>query len=80
MHTHKMSSLKEKKSRLIYLCAQSLSHVRLFVTPRTVAHQSPLETILHRDSPGYNTGVGCHAFLTYFCIHIINCNFYSFVN
>ena len=36
-----------------------LSWVRLSATPWTVAHQAPLSM----DSPGKNTGVGCHAFL-----------------
>ena len=35
------------------------SRVRLFATVRTVAHQAPLSM----DSPGKNTGVGCHALL-----------------
>jgi len=35
------------------------SHVRLFVTPWTVAHQAPLSM----DSPGKDTGVGCHFLL-----------------
>ena len=39
---------------------QSLSHARLFATPRTVACQAPL---CPWDSPGKNTGVGCHFFL-----------------
>ena len=34
-----------------------LSPVRLFVTSWTRAHQAPLS----RDSPGRNTGVGCHS-------------------
>ena len=34
----------------------SLSHVWLFATPWTVAHQSPLSW----DFPGKNTGVGCY--------------------
>ena len=34
-----------------------LSHVQLFVTPRTVAPR----LLCPRDSPGKNTGVGCHA-------------------
>ena len=34
--------------------------VRLFVSPWTVAHQAPL---VLGDSPGQNTGVGCHALL-----------------
>ena len=36
----------------------SLSRVRLFATPWTVAYQAPLW-----DFPGKNTGVGCHALL-----------------
>ena len=38
---------------------KSLSCVRLFVTPRTVAYQVPLSM----DFPGKNTGVGCHFLL-----------------
>ena len=38
----------------------SLSHIWLFATPWAVAHQAPLST---GDSPGKNTGVGCHALL-----------------
>ena len=38
----------------------SLSCVRLFVTPWTVARQAPF---VHGASPGKNTGVGCHALL-----------------
>ena len=41
-------------------CAQSLSHVLLFMTPWTV---SPPGSSLHGDSPGKNTGVSCHALL-----------------
>ena len=44
----------------VLCCAQSLSRVRLFATPQTVAHQAPLSI---GDSPGKNTGVGCHALL-----------------
>ena len=40
-------------------CAKSFSHVRLCVTPWTVAHQAPLSM----GSSGKNTGVGCHALL-----------------
>ena len=36
-----------------------LSHVQLFVTPWTVAHQ----VLCPWDSPGKNTGVGCHTLL-----------------
>ena len=46
------------------MCTLSrFSHVRLFVTLWTVACQS----LLSRDSPGKNTGVGCHAFLQGIC-------------
>ena len=38
---------------------KSLSRVRLFATPWTVAQQAPPSM----DSPGKNTGVGCHFFL-----------------
>ena len=41
----------------VSVCA--LSHVQLFVTPSTGAHQAPLSM----DSPGKNTGVGCHFLL-----------------
>ena len=37
----------------------SFSRFHLFTTPWTVAHQVPLSM----DSPGKNTGVGCHDFL-----------------
>ena len=41
--------------RLICACMLGhFSHLRLFVTPRTEAHQAPLW-----GSPGKNTGVGC---------------------
>ena len=39
------------------ICTQTLSRVRLLATPRTVARQAPLSW----DSPGEDTGVGCHA-------------------
>ena len=39
------------------VCVKSLSHVQLFVTP--VVHRAPLSM----DSPGKNTGVGCHFLL-----------------
>ena len=44
------------------LCYARLSHfsrVRLCETLKTVAHQAPLSM----DSPGKNTGVGCHFLL-----------------
>ena len=40
-------------------CVHTLSRVRLFVTPWTLAHQA----LCPWDSPGKNTGVGCHFFL-----------------
>ena len=43
---------------LVPAAALSLSHVRLFAAPWTVAHQPPLW-----DFPGKNTGVGCHFLL-----------------
>ena len=43
------------------MCVLScFSYVRLFATLWTVAHQAPL---VHGDSPGKNTGVGCYALL-----------------
>ena len=45
-----------------------LSYVQLFVTPWTVAHQAPS---VHGDSPGKNTEVGCHFFLTNVAYHFI---------
>ena len=38
---------------------KSLSHVRLFATPWTVAYQA----LGPWDFPGKNTGVGCHVLL-----------------
>ena len=62
--------LKETQTKLLPLAALDLynrkelmlmhscfSHVQLFVTPRTVAPR----LLCPRDSPGKNTGVGCHA-------------------
>ena len=36
-----------------------LNHIRLFVTPWTVAHQAPLSMGFYHK----NSGVGCHFFL-----------------
>ena len=41
------------------MCAQSLSHVQLFVTPWTVAHQAPLSMGFSKQ----DTGGGCHGLL-----------------
>ena len=44
---------------VVLCCALLLSHVWLFVIPWTV----PPGSSVHGDSPGKNTGVGCHALL-----------------
>ena len=44
---------------LLLLLLSRFSCVRLCVTPETAAHQAPRP----RDSPGKNTGVGCHFLL-----------------
>ena len=44
------------RCKLTTLC-QSLSRVQLFATPWTVSRQAPCPW----DSPGENTGMGCHA-------------------
>ena len=45
--------------QLILLLLSRFSRVRLCATPWTVAHQAPRPW----DSPGKNTGVGCHFLL-----------------
>ena len=49
-----------KTSTISGTCCAVLSHVQLFVTP---VDCSPPGSSVHRDSPGKNTGVGCHALL-----------------
>ena len=44
---------------LLLLLLHRFSHVRLCVTPQTAAHQASCPW----DSPGKNTGVGCHFLL-----------------
>ena len=44
---------------LLLLLLSRFSHVRLCATPETEAHQAPHPW----DSPGKNTGVGCHFLL-----------------
>ena len=57
---HLQAGLEKFQAVLSAACMLSrLSCVRLFVTPWTVAHQAPLSM----NSPGKNTGVGCHALL-----------------
>ena len=56
-----LGSVKDTEGWLLALCVSVLSHfshVWLVATLWTVPHQVPL-----RDSPGKNTGVGCHALL-----------------
>ena len=55
MHTHARAHTHTHTHTHI----QSLSHVRPFVTPWTVAHQAPLSM----GFPSKNTGVGCHFLL-----------------
>ena len=50
--------MAEKKVKV-----KSLSRVRLFVTPWTVAYQVPLSMEFPRDFPGKSTGVICHFLL-----------------
>ena len=49
----------EMYALLLLLLLSRFSCVRLFATVRTVVRQAPLSG----DSPGKNTGVGCHALL-----------------
>ena len=44
---------------LLLLLLSLVSRVRLCAIPYTAAHQAPLSL----DSPGKNTGVGCHVLL-----------------
>ena len=46
-------------SLLLLLLLSRFSRVRLCATPKTAAHQAPCPW----DSPGKNTGVGCHFLL-----------------
>ena len=59
----KMSQKEKYKyhmmSRMLLLLLSRFSHVRLCATPQTAAHQAPCPW----DSPGKNTGVGCHFLL-----------------
>ena len=49
----------ENRETLTKACRCSLSHVRLFATPWTVAHQA----LLSLGFSSKNTGVGCHFLL-----------------
>ena len=51
----------ERHDLLLLLLLSRFSRVRLCATPQTAANQAPLSW----DSPGKNTGVGCHFLLQY---------------
>ena len=53
---------------LLLLLLSRFSRVRLCVTPQTAAHQAPRPW----DSPGKNTGVGCHFFLHQLSLVLFN--------
>ena len=55
---------------------KSLSHVRLFGTPWTVAYQAPLSM----DFPGKSTGVGCHRLLRWSGLGSLNPAQTAFIN
>ena len=55
----KYLQISYRPSFLMYVCLLShFSRVPLFMAPWPIAHQAPLW-----DSPGKNTGVGCHFLL-----------------
>ena len=54
------SSWRSAEREVYIKCVVVLSHVWLFATPMDCS--SPGSSV-HRDSPGRNTGVGCHALL-----------------
>ena len=54
-----LSSIIIKSTLLLLLLLSCFSRVRLCATPQMAAHQVPRPW----DSPGKNTGVGCHFFL-----------------
>ena len=64
-----VNSLHWTRSRFntcVHVCVLScFSHVQLFVTPWTVAHQAPLAI-------GKNAGVGCHALLEGISQYLLN--------
>ena len=49
----------QQNVHLFLLLLSCFSRVQLYVTPQTAAHQAPRPW----DSPGKNTGVGCHFLL-----------------
>ena len=52
-------TMAQIKKRCCQLLLSRFSRVRLCATPQTAAHQAPRPW----DSPGKNTGVGCHFLL-----------------
>ena len=54
-------SMGFSQARIIYVHAQSLSCVQIFVIPWTVSHQAPLSMGFSRQ--GYWSGVNCHLLL-----------------
>ena len=56
MHVYFIIFTKEK---CVCVCTLVLSHVHLFETPWTLAHQ----LLYWWNFPGKNTGVGCHSLL-----------------
>ena len=48
---------KSKSTNLDFCMPSNFSSIQLFATLWTIAHQAPLSW----DSPGKNTGMGCHA-------------------
>ena len=54
---------------LLLLLLSHFSRVRLCATPRTAAHQAPRPW----DSPGKNTGVGCHFLLQCMKVKLLSC-------
>ena len=59
MKKHQQKRDKDRDLFLLLLLLSRFSHVRLCATPETEAHQAPYPW----DSPGKNTGVGCHFLL-----------------
>jgi len=59
MHVKKQQLEPDMEQWLLLLLLSRFSRVRLCATPETAAHQAPCPW----DSPGKNTGVGCHFLL-----------------
>ena len=48
-----MSKMNKHSKRFVNIVVQLLSHVRLIVTPRTVARQAPLPSTISRRLPKF---------------------------